>query len=299
MTKSPSMNRKDLTLPKLKTIASALLLCLVAVHSDPSCADEYDIYLLAGQSNMDGRGQVSELLPQQRTKIDNAIIFYRNEKGETKKWRPLAPGFSFPPKYKGEIPSPTFGPEIGFSRAMLQHQPQRKIALIKGSQGGTSLRADWMPGKKGDVDSQGPQYRDFIESIRMATKQLRDRGDTYAFRGLLWHQGESDKNSSTQKYGRRLKELIARVREDAGVPDLPVVVGEVFDNGRRDNVRKAIQEVAAASQTVGLVSSSGTTTSDPGTHFDTESQLVLGKRFADAMIALPTPKPAHALPPKH
>ena len=72
---------------------------------------------------------------------------------------------------------------------------------------------------------------------------------------------------------------------------LPVVVGEVFDNGQRDSVRAAIQAVAAESPTIRLVSSEGTTTSDPGTHFDTKSQLLWAERYANVMMELPTSKP--------
>ncbi|MFG0263916.1 MAG: sulfatase-like hydrolase/transferase [Rhodopirellula sp. JB055] len=273
------------------TIRGVVLACtLIAFHA-VSAAEEYDVYLLAGQSNMDGRGLVSKLTEEQQQAFDDAIIFYRNLPHSSEGWQPLAPGFSMPPGYKGELPSPKFGPEIGFARSMLQANPDRKLALIKGSKGGSSLRVDWNPGVQWDPSSQGQRYRDFIETIRMATKELVQRGDTFAIRGLLWHQGESDSKSSTEVYQRRLEELIDRIREDVGVPELPVVVGEVFDNGKRDSVRAAIQAVAAGSSTVGLVSSDGTQTWDPGTHFDAPSQLLLGERYSAAMRELPIPEP--------
>lgn len=267
-----------------------LLVCLLWGLQNVRAADRYDIYLLAGQSNMDGRGQVSKLSPEQVKPLKDAIIFYRNVDASSDRWQTLAPGFSVPPKYKGDLPSPTFGPEIGFARSMLKAKPERKLALIKGSKGGTNLRSDWKPGEHGDPASQGPRYRDFVETIRIATKQLRQRGDQYSFRGLLWHQGESDSKSGTEKHQGRLKKLIARIREDVGVPDLPVVVGEVFDNGKRDKVRAAIQQVAAEDATVGLVTSEGTQTSDPGTHFDAASLLLLGQRYSKVVRKLPAPK---------
>ena len=286
----------------MKSHSLALLLLFFVGLALPHCAfgqtnaaaspqNQYDVYLLAGQSNMDGRGLVSKLSAEQQKPIDNAIIFYRNAGRTSDGWQKLAPGFSVPPKYKGDFPSPTFGPEIGFAQSMLKADPNRKLALIKGSKGGTNLRADWKPGVRGDKESQGPLYRDFIETIRAATKQLGQRGDQYTIRGLLWHQGESDSKSGTDKHVRRLNQLIDRIREDVGVPDLPVVVGEVFDNGKRDKVRAAIQKVAAESSTVGLVTSEGTTTSDPGTHFDADSQLLLGQRYATAIGELPVAKP--------
>ncbi len=291
-TVQPKATEMPSSLSAISFRAAVMLACL-STHA-VGLADHHDVYLLAGQSNMDGRGQVSDLSEEQKQLTGDAIIFYRSVPRESDGWQTLAPGFSVPPKYKGDLPSPTFGPEIGFARSMLNADPDHKLALIKGSKGGTSLRADWKPGVKGDPKSQGPRYRDFIETIRMATKQLSDRGDQFTIRGLLWHQGESDSKSSTELYQRRLEELIVRIREDVGVPDLPVVVGEVFDNGKRDNVRAAIQAVAAASSTVGLVSSEGTTTWDPGTHFDARSQLLLGERYAVAMSELPVPTPAPA-----
>jgi len=285
----------------VKTISTAacfmLPLCIWMILQSVCVAASYDVYLLAGQSNMDGRGLVSKLSEEQKKPVQQAIIFYRSVPRTSKGWQKLAPGFSVPPRYKGELPSRTFGPEIGFARAMLQAQPGRKLALIKGSKGGTSLRADWKPGIKGDKESQGPRYRDFVETIRMATRQLQQRGDSFSIRGLLWHQGESDSKSSTSLYRRRLNELISRIREDIAVPDLPVVVGEVFDNGKRDSVRAAIQAVAANSPTVGLVSSEDTKTSDPGTHFDAASQLLLGERYATAMRKLLAAKTTAATNP--
>ncbi|TWU64464.1 hypothetical protein V7x_00070 [Crateriforma conspicua] len=274
-------------------VAFLVTVVVVTVNLGTPCgAADYDVYLLAGQSNMDGRGRVSELPAEdQRSPMNRVIVFYRNVSGSSDGWQSLVPGFSIPPKYKGELPSPTFGPEIGFAHSMMQRHPDRQFALIKGSKGGTSLRADWKPGIASDPESQGPRYRDFIETIRMATQQLIDRGDQFQFRGLLWHQGESDAKSKTETYRQQLTHLIQRIREDVGVADLPVVVGEVFDNGQRDNVRAATQAVAADHPGVALVSSEGTTTSDPGTHFDAPSQLLLGKRYAEAMNVLLADQP--------
>ena len=100
-----------------------LFVALLATMRLSVNADEYDVYLLAGQSNMDGRGQVSELTPEQRLSFDDAIIFYRNLLKSSDGWKPLGPGFSMPPKYKGDLPSPMFGPELGFAQEMLSPAP--------------------------------------------------------------------------------------------------------------------------------------------------------------------------------
>lgn len=267
-------------------VSCCVLLFFTLVSSTHAFAEDYDIYLLAGQSNMDGRGAVSDLSEAQQLAVEGAIIYYRNMLASSEGWKPLAPGFSIPPKHKKGLPSPTFGPELGFASAMLKASPERKIALIKGSKGGTNLRADWNPGMHGDLESQGPRYRDFFETIQMATDALRLRGDSFTIRCLLWHQGEADSKSPAKTYQERLENLIARVRQDVGIADLPVVVGEVYDNGKRDKVRAGIQAVGKNGDRTALVTAEGLTTWDEGTHFDAASQLKLGERFADAVLAI-------------
>jgi len=246
----------------------------------------YDLYLLAGQSNMDGRGKAADLQPGQRKPSATAIIFYRNPPAASDGWQPLAPGYSIAPGYKGTLPSATFGPELGFAEALAAAQKDRPLALIKGSKGGTSLAKDWKPGTKGKPATQGPCYRNFVETVSLACKELERRGDTYTLCGLLWHQGESDAQSSAETYQAEVTELIARLREDLATPDLPVVIGEVYDNGKRDTVRTAEKAAAKAVPHVGFASAEGLQTWDKGTHFDAASQLTLGRRFAEAMVEL-------------
>ena len=259
---------------------------LVGLAGLSAHGDEYELYLLAGQSNMDGRGKAAKLSATQKKPIRNAIIFYRNPPTTTEGWKPLAPGFSVPPRFKGDLPSPTFGPELGFVTTLTESQPGRKFALIKGSKGGSSLRVDWNPGEAGKPETQGPRYRDMIETMAQARAALKNDGHTAILRGMIWHQGESDAKQSTENHEARLKRLIARIREDTGAPHLPVVLGQVVDNGKRDRVRAAILNASKADPLVGFVSSEGTTTWDEGTHFDAGSQLVLGERFAEEMLQL-------------
>lgn len=247
---------------------------------------EYDLYLLAGQSNMDGRGKEANLNADQRAPSRHAIIFYRNPPHSSDGWKPLTPGYSIAPGYKGQLPSTTFGPELGFIEAMHKTQPDRKFALIKGSKGGSSLEKDWNPGSKGDSKTQGPRYRHFIETIGLAKAALKKDGHTAKLKGILWHQGESDSKASTEDHIRRLTRFIARLREDLGEPELPFIIGEVFDNGQRDQVRSALLKVSETAPHCGFASAANLTTWDPGTHFDAKSQLILGERFATALQKL-------------
>ena len=268
----------------LAPVAVALFACFSSY-----AAETYDIYLFAGQSNMDGRGQAADLTAAQRKPSERVMIFYRNPPFSSEGWKPLAPGYSVPPGFKGgTLPSGTFGPEIGFAEAMVKAQPDRRFAFIKGSKGGTSLAKDWNPGVKGRPETQGARYRDLLETVALATDALREHGSAFTIRGLLWHQGESDQKSATEIYRQQLTTFITRLREDINQPNLPVAVGEIFDIKEHASVRQAQRAVAGAVPNVKLVSADGTTTWDKGTHFDAASQLLLGRRFADAMLTLIT-----------
>ena len=267
-------------------IRSSLAIALFCFASLTLTVRADDVYLLGGQSNMDGRGKAVELTDQQRQPIGGASIFYRNPPACSEKWMPLTPGYSIAPGYKGGLPSPTFGPEIGFAMAMTKARPGTQLALIKGSKGGTSLSKDWNPGVKGQPDTQGPCYRNFLETINMATAQLKQQNRPFVIRGMLWHQGEADASSPSEVYEQRLTALIARIREDLNLPDMPFVIGEVFDNGKRDRVRTAQRAVAEKVRRTGFASAEGTKCWDNGTHFDVPSQLLLGQRFATAMLQI-------------
>lgn len=262
------------------------LICLCAglLMTTVASAKHYEVYLLAGQSNMDGRGDAAKLSLDPAALASSAIIFYRNPPRGTESWQPLAPGFSVPPGFRDAIPSGKFGPEIGFATTMHRVDSDHHIALIKGSRGGTSLRKNWHPGEPNKPDTQGDCYRNFLETVGIAREQLVEAGHTYTIRGLLWHQGESDKQLLADDYAERLETFIDRIRQDIGAGDFPMVIGEVFDNGQRDSVRAAARRVATATSGIAFAPSAGLSTWDDGTHFDAASQLRLGRRFAKAML---------------
>ncbi len=120
-----------------------LLMILSLLPLGHCAATEYDVYLLAGQSNMDGRGKAADLSEAQRQPFEEAIIFYRNPPAASDGWKPLAPGYSIAPGYKGGLPSPTFGPEIGFARSMLQAALHTKshLSIKSADSGGLSIKS--------------------------------------------------------------------------------------------------------------------------------------------------------------
>lgn len=268
-------------------IGFAALLLLALAGLDVA-AEEFDVYILAGQSNMDGRGDVEDLekAHPELSEPNRAIpIWYANSAGQgySTGWVPLAPGLSIPPRFTRKadpsLPSNTFGVEVSFGPAMAARRDGRRVAIIKVSRGGTSLVRDWDP----EFTNEDALYKLLIQTVTDALAEMADNGDTGHLRGMVWHQGESDRNSTV--YADRLAAFIQHVRDDLGQPALPLVIGEVFDNGGRDTIRAQQHLAAEKIEHAVCVSCDGLATAD-GTHFDAESLVTFGLRFAEAMQTL-------------
>ncbi len=252
-------------------------------------AEHFEIFLLAGQSNMDGRGAVKDLRGDlaKYAKPNPKIVIHFSAGGlhrplsVSNGFKPLEPGYSGTPgKKPNGLPGKTFGPEVSFGPAISQALPGKQILLVKFVEGGTSLHVDWNPEEKGKL------YENFIKFARKTQDMIKAKGDTCEIRGMLWHQGESDADLPPGQYQIALTEFIARVRGDLGIKDLPFVVGQVYDNGKRANVIAGEKAVAKLVPHTRFASADGLTTSDHGTHFDAKSQIELGKRFAHEMARL-------------
>jgi iduronate 2-sulfatase len=265
------------------------LLCTLAtiVGAGPLRADHYEVFLVAGQSNCDGRGKVSELTgplakwakPQEDVIITYSCSKLRGPILTSKGFKALQPGWSVAPAKARptELPSDTFGPEVGFGRGIADRLAGKKVALIKYAEGGTSLAKDWNP------DVKDRLYSAFLDFTRKSLMELKDQGHTYTIRGMIWHQGESDASVTAEDYRKMLTAFVTRVRTDLETPDLPFGVGEVFDNGKRDSIRAAQKATAEAVKGVFFVPAEKLKTFDGGTHFDAAGQIELGERFAAGM----------------
>lgn len=265
--------------------AVALAICCPA-----AAAEHFEIFLLAGQSNMDGRGAVADLkgdLEAYAKPNPDVLIHFsagglRRPLTVSQGFQPLQPGFSGTPGNKSAdtLPTKTFGPEVSFGPSIAAALPGKRVLLIKFAEGGTSLARDWNPQDKGKL------YENFIKFVRGTLETVKNNGDTAEIRGMVWHQGESDAGMPTGKYQAALTEFIARVRADLGVKDLPFVIGQVYDNGKRTNIIDDQKATAQAVANTAFVDATGLTTFDKGTHFGAQSQIEFGQRYARAMAGL-------------
>lgn len=229
-------------------------------------AGRLDIYVLAGQSNMSGWGQVDELVHWGGGVGQSQTDVLYHTKGA---------GFGYLRPTDDD-----FGPELSFGRTMADGATTA-IAIVKEALGSTSLAEDWNP------DQDAGMYQRLLARVEKARTYWSAEGYDVRVAGIVWMQGEEDAKeiAMASLYEQNLVEFIDRVRQDLGALDTPFVYGEIRgkDFPYRDVVRSAQRAVDVLGIGAYLVDTDDLSTYEE-LHFDTLSQLTLGRRFATVML---------------
>ena len=172
---------------------------------------------------------------------------------------------------------------ISFGKAMAD-ATGRPVGLIAAAHGGTSLE-QWNQRYK----SMGGHslYGAMLQRIRIAGGNLK---------GILWYQGESDTITmeAATSYAQRFDEWIAAVRVDTGIADLPVItvqIGRVIELPFREGIWLGWDVVREAQRTLPTRTPHATVTSTVDLplvdliHINTEGLIRLGRRMARLALA--------------
>jgi hypothetical protein len=228
---------------------------------------QLDLYVLMGQSNMAGRGTITDSLRLIRN--DRVLMLTKDFK-----WVPASHPVHFDkPKIAG------VGPGLSFGITMAGMSTDVEIGLVPCAVGGTSIDK-WQPGAFDQPTSTHP-YDDAVVRITEAMKNGK-------LKGVLWLQGEGDSNErSAPQYLQKLELLIRRIRTLAGDENLPFIAGEL---GRyKPNyqlINAELHKLPGLVPYTAVVSSEGLTDKGDGTHFDAKSADNYGIRFAVQMKRL-------------
>ena len=230
----------------------------------------FHLYLLIGQSNMAGRGEVES----QDQEIHPRVFAL----DKTDKWAPAADPIHFDKTIAG------VGPGSEFGRTMANRDPSVRIGLIPCAAGGSPISV-WKRDGYWEATINSKPYDDAIKRARIAMKQG-------VLKGILWHQGESDSNESDAKlYEDRLSALISALRMELGTPDVPFIVGTLGDfvvqnHSEAGIVNEALRRIPQRVEHTACVDSTGLKHKGDDVHFNSESARELGRRYAEAMIRL-------------
>jgi alpha-galactosidase len=236
-------------------------------ESTQAGAPTLKVFILAGQSNMQGHGTVpanpdrnggqgslEHLVQDPATaerfahlidgegnwvERDDVWIDYFERAGR------LAPGYG--------SRADQLGPELGFGH-VVGDAIDNPVLLIKVAWGGKSLAVDFRPPSAGG--EVGPFYTQLLERIAEVLATLEDptKGplgdlafDGYELAGFGWHQGWNDRinQGHNDAYEGNMAHFIRDVRKALDAPELPFVVAETGMTGPDEKHPRALSLMAA------------------------------------------------------
>jgi hypothetical protein len=298
---------------KKLTFAAIAVIVLFLQSCHPK-GNEYHLYYLGGQSNMDGYGYVAQLPDSLSGEIEGVMIYHGNTAADNTPvdgrgtWSTLSPGHGVGFRSDGDTNyySDRFGVELSFAMKMKELFPDEKIAIIKYSRGGTSIDTSaagsfgaWLPSYTGGNGIN--QYDHFLATVSGALGAGDIDGDGREDRlipaGIVWMQGESDANNeyATSIYKENLAVLIDSIRNAFSAPGMPVAIGRITDSHNDtdslvwtwgDEVREAQAEYVSEDGNAALVTSTDNYSYSDRWHYDSQGYIDLGEKFAEAIAGL-------------
>lgn len=271
---------------RLLRCCSVLFAVVGVVAAQESRPSPTRVWVLAGQSNMEGNGWLDGAAAEPDVRILRVEAgAARWEAGVEPSHRAVVPkelpGWAAGPPVVGRFDGRK-GASPGVAFAAHRARTTRSVVgLIPVAVGGTSLDA-WSSARKADPESL---YAKMLARVKASGMKPE---------GILWYQGEADavgKPEAAATYAARLDAWIADVRKDLGDPELPIVAAQLcrYVVDRDANGWNAVQEVqrllpsrVARTECVATID----LPLDDPIHLSAHAERRLGVRFAKAAASL-------------
>ncbi len=257
------------------------LICFLAFASATRAAEKpVKVFILAGQSNMeghgviaadakrnDGKGSLEYVAKQPKAAERFTQLLDKDGKWATRNdvWisyldrqGALTAGYGVKPD--------RIGPELGFGWVM-GNALEEPVLLIKCAWGGKSLAIDFRPPSSGklpyslgekqdaafaaDPTIVGKYYRETLALTKAALANIKERvpgsDGRYEIAGFGWHQGWNDRISDkfNAEYEANMANFIRDMRKDLGVPNMPFVIAETGMSGTEEKHPRALSLMQA------------------------------------------------------
>ena len=220
------------------------------------------VFIMAGQSNMAGRG----IVEPEDTLADKRILSINREGQVIIAKEPL---HFYEPDRTG------LDCGLSFAKTLIKKIPDNIFILMIPTAVGGSAISQWLD----DVLYRDVKlYSNFLDKVETG----KQNG---IIKGILWHQGESDANEKDiPQYKQRLGLLFSKFRMAVGNNELPVLIGELGsfseDPENFSLINKAIYEYAVEDKNCHVIKTKDLKDKGNRLHFDSKAQRTMGKRFA-------------------
>lgn len=214
--------------------------------------------LLIGQSNMAGRGRLSDVEPIRNPRIK----VLRNGR-----WQNMYVPVNCDRPFSGVCLAESFADEYAREHGV-------DVGLIPCADGGTSLR-QWREG--------GLLYDHAVMQARLASR-------TSTIVAVLWHQGEADcAPELNETYAERAIKIFEALRRDADLGDVPFILGGLGDFLKErtespnlyhyERVNEQLRSIVSSYPLFGYADASGLTDNGDKLHFNAPSLREFGVRY--------------------
>ena len=225
-------------------------------------------FLIIGQSNMAGRGFISEAEPLDT--CNGRLKVLRNGRWQ-KMYRPVNADRPFSGTCLVER----------FAKCYADEHPDVEVGVIPCADGGTFLD-QWQPGSL--------LFDNAVNCARLAMR-------TSHLAGILWHQGESDCSEDRYPdYLNKLTVIMRALRNELHAEEIPLVVGGLGDylKDRTEDpelanypyINEALVSFAGQSPHTAFASAEGLTSNPDLLHFDHRSLQEFGLRYYSAFKSI-------------
>jgi alpha-galactosidase len=252
----------------MKSLLAVLSLLAATALAGAAPAKPVKIYLLSGQSNMTGRGNLGDLklkkpaADQKATllrfimepqNVEKYKFLYKEDERKNRRWTVRDDVFitqgdwphdgnkdhgkhgGFGPGYGG-FRNGGFGPELGIGHALGDFHDE-PVLLVKASFGANSLSTNFRPPSSGGT--LGDKYPLIIKAVNDATAHLPEiipgyqKETGYEIAGFFWNQGEHDCTPEfSAEYEQNLANLIKDLRQEFKAPGMKAVIAVTGFGGR-------------------------------------------------------------------
>lgn len=256
----------------MKLLSAVLVLFATSLHAQP-----IDVYIIAGQSN--ASGAASPPLPPAMYNGQDNLYNYKQKNPNVSGFLESASWETVRTLYPNAYGS-TYGPEITFAYEVEQ-RTGNKIAVIKTSQGASSLSGMWLPSLHNIYDWSVAKIQSSLSDLTVAGYQPK-------LAGILWIQGEADASSlGWNTYSENLTTLFDAYRTDLGQADLPVYLNLLHGGSKhvyRDQLRSEQLDFLSEYPNAFGCDPSALPLSADLEHYMAEGQLGLGRLFANLVV---------------
>ncbi|XOV90991.1 MAG: sialate O-acetylesterase [Bacteroidota bacterium] len=227
------------------------------------------VFLMAGQSNMAGRGTIEsqDIITNDRIITLNADNEWVIAKEPLHFYEPSGAGLDC---------------GMSFALELLKYIPDSiTIAMVPCAVGGSSV-FQWL----NNEEHRGVVlYSNFAEKVQLSKKKG-------TIKGILWHQGEGNANpTDIPKYENALLSLFTKFKSIVDDEEVPIIMGELGRFAQPEekaeyfaDINGIINKIAAENDGIYSVTSEGLEHKGDNLHFNSAAQRTLGERYATVVL---------------